>query len=328
MVCRGPALRCTCYRVTITETVVKCFRTQEKEKSSGRGRYASMRRKGDILSCDLENFTLDEFVRHLECNRNRVGAFDKLLQMYRIARRFPDMSNFRLGPNMFERIPLDWLILAHGSTAPRRSELVAHAIASRIDWNGEPMSLPRGWQRTVRYCYENVAQHKRPANTLVGLFINVEQEFRRHGWAARVIEGMKDLARRRSLTSIVIPLRLPTRYERHNAAMPFEEFAFLKRDDGEYRDHWLRLHVRLGARVIGHCNTSHQHAMNLDDFYQQFELDGGVASGCRVARRHDEWYEVYINVECDYVVINQGCVWVEYAIDSSSQLDASHGAFA
>ena len=256
----------------------------------------------------MQQHVLHEFVDDLASRRG--SAFERLLRMYRITRQFPDFSNFRLGPNAFERTPMDWLVAVNGVDGA----LIGHGIATRICWDGDATSLG-GWQRVVRRAYDDASVNRRPCNTLVGLFIKVEETSREQGWSGRLVQAMKQLAHRARLASLVIPLRLPTAYERQNAEIPFEEFAFQRRDDGEYRDHWLRLHVRLGARVIGHSLTSHQHAMNLEDFHHYFEVDSIVGSGYCTALRNGEWYRPYVDVDRDCVVINEGCVWVQHPID-------------
>jgi GNAT superfamily N-acetyltransferase len=256
----------------------------------------------------VQQHLLADFVAQLESRR--FPAFERLLDMYAITRQFPDFSNFRLGPNAFERTPMDWLIAMDAADA----SLIGHGIATRIDWDGDVASL-RGWQQVVRRAYDDAMVKRRSGNTLVGLFIKVEQASREQGWAGRLVEAMKELARRAGLSSLVIPLRLPTAYERCNVELPFEQFALQRRDDGDYCDHWLRLHVRLGAQVIGHSLTSHQHAMNLDDFRHYFETDTVPTIGYCVAQRNGEWYRPYVDAERDCVVINEGCVWVQHPID-------------
>lgn len=75
--------------------------------------------------------------------------------MYRVTRRFPDMSDFRLGPNPFEHIPVDWTIFATAADPLRDATLVAHGLSARIAWTGDRGTLPRGWQGVVRACHEH-----------------------------------------------------------------------------------------------------------------------------------------------------------------------------
>jgi hypothetical protein len=151
-------------------------------------------------------------------------------------------------------------------------------------------------------------------NCLVGLFINADKAFRKHGWAAQVTQAMKRLAKDCGLTHLIIPLRLTTRYEHQNAKMPYEEFALLKRDDGEYRDHWLRMHTRLGAEVIGISAVSHQHAMHPEDLDEQVHCGKKEQTGEYLIRWNDEYYNIFVDVEREYAIMNQGCVWVRHAL--------------
>ncbi|MBI2189249.1 MAG: hypothetical protein HYU37_19290 [Acidobacteria bacterium] len=269
-------------------------------------------RHGRIVT--LEQHTLSKALAAFESNGHRLRALGTMAQMYRVTRRSPDMSDFRLGPNPFERIPVDWTVFTNGADPLRDAALVAHGLTARIAWNGDPRTLPRGWQGVVRACHEQRGTPGVSADTLVGLFIKVEDGVQQQGWAGRVAQAMRSLARRTGLARLIIPLRLPTRYTRERAALPFHEVARRRREDGQYADHWLRLHVRLGATIIGECATSHQHAMHVEDFHAQFEAERCAQSGYVLAQRKGEWYQAYVDLERECVVINEGCVWVQHAL--------------
>ena len=51
---------------------------------------------------------------------------------------------------------MDWLVLIGPSV-----ELIAHGIATRIEWNGDPATL-HGWQRIVRRAHDDLVREKRP----------------------------------------------------------------------------------------------------------------------------------------------------------------------
>ena len=204
----------------------------------------------------LENYTLPELIAHLESSK-ASGGLKELLGRYNPRRTFPDIGNFRLGPNAFGLTALDWIVFLKSETAKAQSSLVAHGVTTRIRWDGDTQSLPRGWTGSVRQSYEKSVLDSEAPNTLIGLFIFAETAYREHGWAAEVADVMKRLATESKLHSLIIPLRLPTRYEWQNARLPYEEFALQKREDGQFQDHWLRMHVRLGAEVIGVCEVLH-----------------------------------------------------------------------
>jgi hypothetical protein len=261
----------------------------------------------------FENYTLMEMVRHFEAKPDR--AMQDLLHRYHFERTFPDLSNFRMGPNMFGETALDWIAFLAPRPGQRESDLIAHGVATRISWSGDPADLPRGWTGAVRASYEEAILRGVPPTTLVGLFISAEKGFQKHGWAAQVVQQMKRIARESGLRDIIIPLRLPTRYEPQNAKMPYEEFAFIKRDDGQYQDHWLRMHVRLGAEVIGVSAVSHQHAMHPDDMDQQFHCGRIERTGDYLVKWNDEYFSVFVDIEHGFAIMNQGCVWVRHTLD-------------
>jgi hypothetical protein len=273
----------------------------------------------------LENYDLAGFIEYLEKHKNTAPAMERLLDMYKIQRHFPDLSNFRLGPNMFDQILLNWIIfLDSGGAGASKGDLIGHGVAAQIYWDGTAENLPDGWQGSVRVSYQNEqVDHKEP-NSLVGLFIFVEENYRKHGWAHNIIEEMKRVGERNRLPQLIIPLRPPSRYKKEYASMPMSEFAALKREDGQPLDHWVRLHVRLGAKVLGVSNTSHQHAFPLKDFHQQFPAPVIKQSGYTLVQQRDGgWYNVYADLERDFVLVNQGCVWVQHPLSGDAPVKTS-----
>ena len=268
-----------------------------------------------VLCGTFENYTVAELVTRLEGEK---GGLRELMAMYDVRRAFPDMSNFRLGPNMFAETALDWIAFHTDPSSPSPGRLVAHGIATRIRWDADPEHLPRGWTGAVRQSYEEGVLRSDVPTTLVGLFIFVGEAFREFGWAADVVEAMKRVAAESGLRELVIPLRLPTRYEHRNVEAPYEEFALRKRDDGAYCDHWLRLHVRLGAEVIGVCASSHQHAMHPDDLRRQIECGPIERTGEYTVTWNGESYRAFVDLEREFALINQGCVWVRHRLDAAS----------
>ena len=281
-----------------------------------RVRASAHQARAGVRCLSFENFTLAEIVEHLETQKTSGGVQD-FLSRYDIEHAFPDLSLFRLGPNTFGETALDWILFITAPQRGRDAELIAHGVTTRIRWDGDPANLPRGWTGAVRQSYEESVLRSEEPNTLIGLFIFAEPAFREHGWAAEVALEMKRIACEGALHSLIIPLRLPTRYEPPNAVLPYEEFALQKRDDGEYCDHWLRMHTRLGAEIIGLSNVSHQHAMHPDDLRRLFRCGPIAQTGEHLVEMNGEHYYAFVDLEREYAVINQGCVWVRHPIVQS-----------
>ena len=105
--------------------------------------------KDTSLECELillKNHTLDDAVDYFNRNAKRIPALQRLLDLYQVERKFPDLSYFRLGPNMFDKIILDWIIIYNSNT----NQLVGHGITTRIGWDQEKEVLAGGWQDVVR----------------------------------------------------------------------------------------------------------------------------------------------------------------------------------
>ncbi len=258
----------------------------------------------------LKVSSIEDLFIKMENSLSDCVAFRTLLSMYKIERIFPDLSHFRLGPNMFENIPLQVIVIVNNNSS-NSSELIAHGIMTDIFWNQSYSGLPDGWQGAVRKSYENTIQ-KSNKNTLVGLFVRVEKKFQQHGWAEKIICIMKELVRKDGYKSLIIPLRLPKRYELPYAKMPYAKFIALKRKDGQYLDYWLRLHTRLGGDVIGVSPNSHQHAMNLTDFKMQFNTKKIIFNGYYLSERQGLWYMVYVDKKRNLALINQECAWIRH----------------
>lgn len=238
-----------------------------------------------------------------------LPAYHSLLLMYNMERSFPDLGDFRLGPNAFNKIPLSIIILIDNHTG----QLIAHGLLTDIYWEGTEVPA-RGWQGVVRVSY---TQHleKLTKNTLVGLYIRVENSYKRHGWAEQMILLMKSHCKPSGKKSLIIPLRLPKRMTSDYLKFSYIKFTQLKNQNGDYLDHWLRIHTRLGAKVLGVSLDSHQHVMNLDDFVCFFNTKRLKRSGYYIAERQGLCYNAYVDMKRDFALIRQECTWVEHIAD-------------
>lgn len=272
---------------------------------------------GGRESLTYENYTLSELLAAARSSPLRF--LERLRELYEPKRQFPDFGNFRLGPNTFEHIPLDWCLLVDSNNG----RLLGHAVATRIPANGTDTALPQGWQATVRDVYENFIGPGVQCDTGVGLFVYVERAHRRLGCSRMLVVAMVECARRNGLKQLVIPLRLPTVYEEKNATKSFRSVALCKDAAGKYRDPWLRLHVQLGAEICGLSERSHQHALSLEDYQRLLRsASGDVKTGYEAFELNGEHYRAYVDARRGVAVINEGCVWVRHPVRAGVSDDA------
>lgn len=114
-------------------------------------------------------------------------------------------------------------------------------------WDGTDDGLPDGWDRQFEQTARDL-ESGAPVNTLGALQIVVDPARRGTGLAGFMVTAMRAHARAHGYGAVIACVR-PTEKERY-PLIPIEEYAFWTRPDGEPFDAWIRLHTRLGGRIV------------------------------------------------------------------------------
>lgn len=126
-------------------------------------------------------------------------------------------------------------------------EIAATSNSAPLVWDGTDDGLPEGWDdqvvRTVRDLLDGA-----PVDTLGAIQIVVDPERRGTRLGGVMVRAMQANARARGYRAVIACVR-PTDKERY-PLIPIEGYAFWSRPDGLPFDAWIRLHVRLGGRVV------------------------------------------------------------------------------
>jgi GNAT superfamily N-acetyltransferase len=130
----------------------------------------------------------------------------------------------------FHLLDDDGTLLARGRTIPLR-------------WDGTVADLPAGIDGAIARGFDEGG-----ANALCALIVNVPTRLQGRGLSAKALEGMREIARRHGLASLIAPVR-PNWKERY-PLVPVEAYARWRRADGLLFDPWMRVHERLGATVL------------------------------------------------------------------------------
>ena len=72
--------------------------------------------------------------------------------------------------------------------------------------------------------------------------------------SSRMLNAMREAAGAAGLRELIAPVR-PTLKARY-PLIPIERYVEWRRDDGSHFDPWIRLHERVGGRIIGPCPRS------------------------------------------------------------------------
>jgi GNAT superfamily N-acetyltransferase len=128
-----------------------------------------------------------------------------------------------------------------------RGRVVAIGNTIPIAWNGRAAGLPDRIADVLRGAIA-LRRAGTPANALSALAAIVDRRYQGRGLSAAVIEAMRDVARARGFASLVAPVR-PS-FKGRYPLTPMAEYVRWRHPEGGPLDPWLRVHWRLGARVV------------------------------------------------------------------------------
>jgi GNAT superfamily N-acetyltransferase len=112
-----------------------------------------------------------------------------------------------------------------------------------VRWDGTVADLPAGIDGAIARGFDEGG-----ANALCALVIMVPRAIQGRGVSRLAVEAMVDVARHNGFASLIAPVR-PSWKDRY-PLVPIERYASWRREDGLLFDPWLRVHERLGARIL------------------------------------------------------------------------------
>jgi GNAT superfamily N-acetyltransferase len=157
--------------------------------------------------------------------------------------------------------------------------VVAHAFSVPFALGGPGRGeLPgTGWDRALLWAVSD-ARHGRPPDTVSAIEISVEPGSQGQGLSARMLDALRDNARRLGFAEVVAPVRPTAKHLEPD--VPMTEYAARTRPDGLPSDPWLRVHVRAGGEIVGVAPASMVIPGTLEDWRawtgQPFDADGPV----------------------------------------------------
>jgi hypothetical protein len=125
-----------------------------------------------------------------------------------------------------------------------RDEIVARACTIPTRWDGTLEDLPQGIDEAVVRGFDG----KGESNVLCALLIAIPRAHRGRRVSSDALRAMLDLARQHGLAALIAPVR-PSWKERY-PLVPIERYAGWRREDGRPFDPWIRIHERMGGRIL------------------------------------------------------------------------------
>ncbi len=123
-------------------------------------------------------------------------------------------------------------------------ELVAELHSVPTPWDGSDEDLPAGWDEAFLRAFES----EREPTVLCALAISVLPERQGSRLSSVMLNAMRDAAHSAGLRELIAPVR-PT-LKANYPLIPIERYVEWRRDDGSHFDPWIRLHERIGGRIL------------------------------------------------------------------------------
>jgi GNAT superfamily N-acetyltransferase len=155
-------------------------------------------------------------------------------------------------------LDLQWVL--HDEEA---NEVVGLGNSVPLFWDGDVDHLPDGFDAVLQASVRQHADGVRP-NTLSALQATVAVELRGQGLSGLLIQAMRTVAGTHGFAHLIAPVR-PTWKERY-PLVSIERYMAWRRDDGLPFDPWLRLHEKLGGRILASCPESTRIAASVADW--------------------------------------------------------------
>lgn len=130
----------------------------------------------------------------------------------------------------------------------------AIGLTAPLAWDEKAETLPEeGWQWVLRQSISDHLAGRKP-RTLSAVAAVVHPDFRGHGLAAEIVRRMMWIAVENGFSRVIAPLRPSMKFR--YPLTPMENYLRWRTADGAAFDPWLRVHVSLGAEIVGVCRRS------------------------------------------------------------------------
>ena len=189
-------------------------------------------------------------------------------------------------------------------------KVVARAFSVPFAFNiaGREALPDGGWDEVIRWAHEDHLLARKP-NAVSALEISLAPLMRGAGHSRTMLEAMKANARTHGFADLYAPVR-PN--EKHlQPLVPMSTYAGQLRADGLPADAWLRVHLRVGGRIMKVAPCSMTIVGTIAEWSRwtgtTFDRSGAIAVAGALA-------PVTISLEHDHGVYVEPNVWVHHPL--------------
>ena len=177
---------------------------------------------------------------------------DENSNMARIA--WPEFMLHDPVSNLFTDLYQHYPQYQFGLIDPISSELRLIGNSIPLRWDNDLSDLPdEGWDWALTRGIEDCRAGQQP-NVLCAIQVMIPPSERGHGLSAAGVKTMREIGLKNGLANLIAPVRPNRKPEFPHLSM--DEYIEKTNDDGLPFDPWLRVHLRLGGRIIKPCHNS------------------------------------------------------------------------
>jgi len=123
-----------------------------------------------------------------------------------------------------------------------------------ISWKGKLEDLPdEGWDWALKRGFDDLKADLKP-NLLCALSITMNPEYFGKGISTEMLKSMVQLGNKGKFDSLIVPVR-PNQKKKF-PELPMADYIKLRRSDGYSVDAWLRVHEKLGGKIMKVCSKA------------------------------------------------------------------------
>ncbi|MBT3756288.1 MAG: GNAT family N-acetyltransferase [Candidatus Cloacimonetes bacterium] len=149
-------------------------------------------------------------------------------------------------------------------------EIVGTGNCIPISWTGELADLPdEGWDWALEKGFNDLKAGLEP-NLLCALSITINPKYQGKGISKEMIRSMVQIGIKSKLEKLIIPVR-PT-LKKEFQQLPMDDYI-QKRDGSQLFDPWLRVHEKMGGKIIQVCSKAMDIRGTIQDWKDWTGLD-------------------------------------------------------
>lgn len=266
----------------------------------------------DVSEC----FLTKNLILSLDDCQNRRHEFTSFYQSQTVLRR---RNDHKMGWPVFEfkgkvaieywnRIGVEFPKYQFLIVDDTQENILAIGQSIALYWNGNIETLCGGWDDAIELAFKQKHAGILP-NTLVPLAITIKSEYQGKGYSKLLLNEMKRVAKNMSFDYMIAPVRpvLKNIYP----ICPIEEYVQWKNNTGEIFDPWMRIHARIGAKIIKLAHKSLTIMGTVEEWENWANMNFPYSGNYVVP---EALSTVYIDKDADLGIYYQPNVWMQHSI--------------